>query len=270
MALSNGITIGQYVPSDSFLHRLDPRCKILLVALTILALFMTDGFIGLAMWAFMLTAAIKISKVPGRVVLRSARPILILVLITVFLHIFGSKGEHILFTVGPLTATKEGLAAALKIGGRLYLLVLYAGMLTLTTSTTELSDGIESIMSPLRRFGFPAHEVAMMMTIALRFIPELFNETDRIISAQISRGANFDTGGPLKRAKAYIPVLIPLFVIVFQKADRLASAMEARCYRGGRGRVRMNPLSWRVRESAVLLIYLAYVGILFLVSGAAC
>lgn len=255
MPFADNITLGQYIPADSYIHRLDPRSKILMAVASMVAVFMCAGFPSLLAWALFLPVVVRISKIPFSAVLRSAKPILVLIIITSSLHLFWTGGNTVIFAIGPLTATAEGALMAARMGTRLYLLVLYAGLLTLTTSPSELSDGLESIISPLKRFGVPAHEIAMMMTIALRFIPTLFEETDRIIKAQKSRGADFNSGSLIKRARAYIPVLIPLFVMVFQRADTLAYAMEARCYRGGRGRVRMYPLKWGAPENAALLIF---------------
>lgn len=250
----NGLTLGQYIPADSCLHSLDPRCKILLTVMTMAAIFMYTDFTALALWGVLLVLIIYLSRVPPLAVLRSARPILILVLFTSVLHLFWTPGE-VIIRVGFLKVTSAGVIMALRMALRLFFLVLFAGMLTLTTSPSELSDGLESIMSPFARVGLPAHEIAMMITIALRFIPTLFEETDRILKAQVSRGADFDSGGLIKRAKAYIPVLIPLFVLLFQRADTLAAAMESRCYRGGKGRTRMYPLRWQARDSAAVVMF---------------
>ena len=183
---------------------------------------------------------------------------MILIIFTSVLHIFFTGGSTVIFSIGPLKASTEGTITAFRTGLRLYLLVLFTALLTFTTNPSELSDGLEAAFGPLSRFGFPAHEVAMMMTIALRFIPTLFEETERIINAQVSRGADFVSGGLIKRAKAYIPVLIPLFVLVFKRADTLASAMEARCYRGGKGRVRMYPLTWGSAENKALTAFVVF------------
>lgn len=259
----NGIVPGQYVPADSVLHRLDPRSKILVTVLAMVAIFMSNSFTELIAWSLLLPYVIFLSKLPVYAVLRSARPILVLIIFTSFLHLFWTEGSFVILRIGPFKATGEGAIMALRVGLRLYLLVLYAGLLTLTTSPSELSDGLESLMKPFEAVGFPAHEIAMMMTIALRFIPTFFEETERIMNAQLSRGANFDTGGLVARAKAYIPVLIPLFVLVFKRADTLASAMESRCYRGGKGRVRMYPLKWGSKENTFVAIFILFVTVSF-------
>ena len=254
MSFMNGVTLGQFVPAESYLHRLDPRCKIVLAIAVMAAIFMCSSFPALLLWGLLLPVVIWFSNVPAGAVLRSARPVLILILFTAVLHLFWTDGR-IIFNFAFIKITAEGCVLALRMSLRLLYLVLYAGILTITTSPSSLSDGLEALMKPFARFGLPAHEIAMMMTIALRFIPTLFEETDRIIKSQASRGADFDSGGLVRRARAYIPVLIPLFVMVFQRADTLASAMEARCYRGGRGRVRMYPLVWGRSENIAVCFF---------------
>lgn len=252
MRFLNNMTLGQYVPVESLVHGLDPRCKIVGVLFCLVGVFMVRGPIGFLMWGLLFLALVSASRVPARLVLSTVRPVWILVVFTAVIHLFFTSGEP-LFSWGIIEITREGAVMAARMGLRLVLLVMYAGLLTLTTSPTELADGLENLFSPLRRFGFPAHELAMMMTIALRFIPTLLNETERIMKAQIARGAELESGGPLKRLRAFIPVLVPLFVIVFQRADDLATAMEARNYTGGEGRSRMYPLKWSVRDSAALV-----------------
>ncbi|MCD6183133.1 MAG: energy-coupling factor transporter transmembrane protein EcfT [Thermovirga sp.] len=252
MKFLNHLTLGQYVPASSIVHSIDPRAKIISVVVVLSGIFAVNRIDSFLLWAVVLFVVVKLSKLPLSMVLRSARPVIILVLFTSLIHLFFTKGE-IIFQYGFLTITLEGVMMAVKIGLRLVLLVMYAGILTLTTSPTELSDGLESIFSPLKRFGFPAHEMAMMMTIAIRFIPTLLDETDRIVKAQIARGAELDQGGIIKRIRSFIPILVPLFVIVFQRADELAVAMESRNYKGGEGRTRMYPLVWSFKESIFML-----------------
>lgn len=253
----DGIALGQYIPADSPIHKLDPRCKLLITVIIMAAVFMADTALIFAIWGAMLILTAKMAKLPFSSILKSVKPILILVIFTSVIHLFFTDGKEI-FRAGPISVTYEGIFLAAKMSFRLMYLVMYASILTLTTSPSELSDGIEAVMKPFQRIGFPAHETAMMMTIALRFIPTLFEETDRIMKSQISRGADFESGGLIKRAKSYIPVLIPMFVIVFQRADTLASAMESRCYRGGRGRVRMRPLKWGKNENIFLAAILLF------------
>ena len=257
MSMMNGIALGQYIPARSFVHGLDPRCKVLITIISMAAIFMTDGLYSMVLWTLLLPLIVCLSKIPFSAILRSAKPVLFLIIFTSLLHIFWTPGD-IIFTFGSLTVTAQGMVMAVKLSLRLLFLVMYASILTLTTSPSELSDGLELMLSPFKKIGFPAHETAMMMTIALRFIPTLFEETDRIMKSQASRGADFDTGGLIKRARSYIPILIPMFVLIFQRADTLASAMESRCYRGGRGRVRMYPLKWRYKDSIALGLFMFF------------
>ena len=260
MQFMNHMTLGQYVPADSFVHRLDPRGKIVAVVAFLTGVFLVSDLRLFLLWALLLPSLALLSKIPLSMVLRSARPVLFLVLFTALIHVFFTKGE-ILWQWGILSITDEGLIMAARMGLRLFFLVLFAGLLTLTTSPMELSDGLERLFSPLVPLGFPAHDMAMMMTIALRFIPTLLDETDRIMKAQLARGADLDRGNVIRRLRAFIPVLVPLFVIVFQRADDLATAMEARGYRGGKGRTRLHPLQWRLRDSLALGAVIAVIAL---------
>ncbi len=249
------IALGQYVPADSFIHALDPRTKIILTLVLMTSIFLTRGLPGFFIWGVMLFFFSRLSKIPFRVVWTSARPVLVLVVFTALLHLFLTPGEP-LITAGWITVTEEGIRRAAEMSFRLLFLVMFASFLTLTTTPSKISDGLEGLLSPLKAIGFPSHEIAMMITIALRFIPTIFEETGRIIKAQKSRGADFEAGGLYKRAKAYIPVLIPLFVIIFKRAESLAAAMEARGYHGGRGRTRMYPLKYASRDVAAFMFIL--------------
>lgn len=264
MRFLNHLTLGQYIPANSPVHRLDPRCKILSVVLLLAGIFMMKHPAAFITWGIFLLLLSNFSRIPFRVIIQGARPVIFLVLFTAGIHLFLTRGA-ILWEWGPLSVTKEGVVMASRMGLRLFFLVLYAGFLTLTTSPMELSDGLERLFRPFQRFGFPAHEMAMMMTIALRFIPTLFDETDRILRAQLARGADLDHGGLVRRMKAFIPVLVPLFVIVFQRAEDLAQAMEARCYRGGTGRSRMNPLKWKTADTFAIAGILAIVAVFVLI-----
>lgn len=266
MKFLNHLTLGQYIPAESTVHRLDPRCKILSVLLLLAGIFLMKHPAAFIAWGALLVFLSALSRIPFRVVLQGARPVVILVIFTAGIHLFLTKGVPV-WEFGPIQVTREGLAMAARMGLRLFFLVLYAGFLTLTTSPMELSDGLERLFSPFQRIGFPAHEMAMMMTIALRFIPTLFDETDRILRAQLARGADLEHGGLLRRLKAFIPVLVPLFVIVFQRAEDLAQAMEARCYRGGAGRSRMNPLRWRRADTFAIAWVVAVVAFFVLVDA---
>lgn len=235
------VIVGQYIPGDSVLHRLDPRTKIMLSLAIVVALFSVDSAWSYVMIGALVFAAIAASRVPFRMVLRGLRPILYILILTFLLHLFMDPGDE-LFTLWKLRATREGLALGLSTAARLILLIMATSLVTLTTSPIVFTDGLEKLLSPFRVVGLPAHELAMMMTIALRFIPTLLEETDKIMKAQMARGADFDTGSLIARAKSMIPILVPLFVSAFRRADELAVAMEARCYRGGAGRTRMRQL----------------------------
>jgi len=236
------ITIGQYIPGDSFVHKLDPRVKILISLIYIVNLFIVNNFTGYIFITIFTLLSIYISKIHFRYIYKGLKPIFILILITALLNIFMTSGTIIIFKWKFLTVYKEGLILAVFMVFRLVFLIIGTSLLTLTTSPIELTDGIEKLLKPLTKIGVPAHELAMMMTIALRFIPTLMDETDKIMKAQTARGADFENGNLVKRAKNLIPILVPLFISSFRRADELAMAMEARCYRGGEGRTRMKIL----------------------------
>lgn len=236
------ITIGQYVPGDSFIHRLDPRVKILVSIVYIIALFLVNNFQGYIFVIAFTALSIFISKVPFRYIYKGLKPIFILLLFTALINILMTGGTVELYRWKFIRIYKEGLILAAFMILRLTFLIVGTSLLTLTTSPIELTDGIEKQLKPFRRIGVPAHELAMMMTIALRFIPTLMDETDKIMKAQMARGADFESGNVFKRAKNLIPLLVPLFISSFRRADELAMAMEARCYRGGEGRTRMKQL----------------------------
>ena len=258
MQFLSGISLGQFIPGDSLLHRLDPRCKIISTFLLITGLFMASKIPDLALWGIFLLALPALSGISLKTILKSARPILFLVAITALLNVFWTPGRAV-FQAGFLKVTEEGLVTAFEMGMRLFFLVVFASMLMMTTNPMAFSDGLERLLSPLSKIGFPSSEMAVMMTIALRFIPTLFEETDRILKAQLSRGADFESWGLLKRARSFIPVLIPLFILVFQRAENLAIAMESRCYVPGMARTRLNPLVWSGRETAAILGLLAFI-----------
>ncbi|MDR1472330.1 MAG: energy-coupling factor transporter transmembrane protein EcfT [Synergistaceae bacterium] len=251
MRFMSAPSIGQFIPGESFIHGLDPRCKIVATVILMTGLFMASGIPDFLLWFCLLLLCSALSGIKLGVILRSGRPVLFLVLVTVVMNLLWTPGTE-LARLGPLRITREGVLLASSMGLRLLFLVIFAGMLMMTTSPMAFSDGLERIMSPLSLLRFPTSEMAMMMTIALRFIPTLFEETDRILKAQISRGADFESGGILRRARSFIPILVPLFVLVFQRAENLAVAMESRCYVPGARRSRMNPLKWRGRDSSAL------------------
>ncbi len=233
------ITIGQYYPSDSPVHRLDPRTKLVITFLFIIIIFFVRYYTGYLFIVAFMALTILLSKIPVKFILKGLRPILFIILLTFFINVFFTQGETILFEFWILKITKEGLYQAIFMTLRLLFLVTGTSILTLTTSPIALTDGIEMLLKPLKAIRFPSHELAMMMTIALRFIPTLLEETDKIMKAQMARGADFESGNLIQRAKSLIPLLVPLFVSAFRRADDLAMAMEARCYRGGDSRTRM-------------------------------
>lgn len=245
------ITIGQYYQTESVLHRMDPRVKLGGTLLYIISLFCFKNIAGYAVAALFLATVIRFSRVPFRFMVKGMRSILLLLMITVVFNIFLTPGEALL-TFWKLTITKEGLWMAFTMAIRLSLLIIGSSVMTLTTTPNNLTDGMEKMMRPLRIFKVPVHEVAMMMSIALRFIPILLEETDKIMKAQIARGADFESGNLIKKAKALVPLMVPLFISAFRRANDLAMAMEARCYRGGEGRTKMKPLVYHKRD------YIAY------------
>ncbi len=236
------ITLGQYFPIDSFLHKLDSRTKILLMVIQIITIFCAQNIFSYAL-VILFTATIMIlSKVPVKMYFKGLKPILFVILFTAVLNMFLTDGRELLIFGHAIGITVEGVLTAAKMAIRLVLLIITSSVLTYTTSPMALTDGIEKLLKPLSKIGFPAHELAMMMSIAIRFIPTLIEETDKIIKAQQARGADFDTGSILKRAKALIPMLVPLFISAFRRADELAIAMESRCYRGGDTRTRLREI----------------------------
>ncbi|MDR1068320.1 MAG: energy-coupling factor transporter transmembrane protein EcfT [Clostridiales Family XIII bacterium] len=253
------ITIGQYYPGYSIIHKIDPRLKIFITFAYIASLFIINSFYGYILIAASIIAVIGVSKVPLKFIMRGLKPILIIILFTFVLNVFMTRGD-VLWQWKFLKITEEGLYNACYMALRIIFLIIGCSMLTFTTKPMKLTDGIESLLSPFRRFGLPAHELAMMMTIALRFIPTLLDETDKIMKAQQARGADFETGGLIKRGKAMIPLFVPLFVGAFRIAQDLAMAMEARCYRGGEGRTKLNPLKFRFRDAVAMAVTMLYLG----------
>ena len=255
------ITLGQYYPVDSVLHRMDPRTKLMGTLLFIISLFCADSFFGYGVSVLFLAAVIRLSKVPFKFMVRGLKAILVLLLISVSFNLFLTDGE-VLVRLGFLKITLEGVRTAAFMALRLIFLVLGSSVMTLTTTPNELTDGLEKGLGYLNKVGVPVHEVAMMMSIALRFIPILIEEADKIMKAQMARGADFESGNLIQRAKSMVPLLVPLFISAFRRATDLAMAMEARCYRGGGGRTKMKPLHYEKRDriaQLVLVIYLAAV-----------
>ncbi len=239
--LSN-ITLGQYYPGNSVIHRLDPRIKIMLSVAFIVAVFLVQNLLGYAFALLYILLSVRLSTVPFKMLWRGIKPLKFILILTFVLNLFFSAGETVLINFWIIRVTWEGLSMAVHFSLRLIFLVLGTSLLTLTTSPVALSDGLELLMTPLKVIRFPAHELAMMMTIALRFIPTLMEEADKIMKAQMARGADFESGNLLSRAKAMVPLLVPLFVSAFRRASDLAMAMEARCYHGGEGRTRLRVL----------------------------
>jgi len=235
------ITLGQYFPAESVIHRLDPRVKIMLTMAYIVAIFLIQNFAGYGILLIATAVVIGLSKVPIKFMLKGLRPLLFFIIITAALNLFMTQGEEI-FRLGFIRITYEGVNLAVFMVLRILFLIMISSVLTLTTSPIRLTDGIERLLNPFKCIGLPAHELAMMMTIALRFIPTLLEETDKIMKAQSARGSDFESGNVFCRAKAMVPILIPLFISAFRRADELATAMECRCYRGGEGRTRLNVL----------------------------
>ncbi|NLL00115.1 MAG: energy-coupling factor transporter transmembrane protein EcfT [Clostridiales bacterium] len=259
------ITIGQYYPADSILHRLDPRLKLNGTLLFIISIFLFDTFYGYLAVTMFLASIIVMSKVPIKFILKGLKAVIVILLFTTTFNLFLTQGD-ILFQVGFLKVTKQGLHSALFMGLRLTYLILGSSLMTFTTTPNQLTDGLERLLWPLRHIKVPVHEIAMMMSIALRFIPILMEETDKIMKAQMARGADFDSGGIIKRAKGLVPLLVPLFVSAFRRANDLAMAMEARCYRGGEGRTKMKPLRYARRDMIAYIILLSYFAGIIIIS----
>ena len=251
------IIIGQFYQTESVIHRLDPRVKLGGTLLYIISLFCFDNFIGYALAILFLGIVIRLSHVPFKLIVRGMKAILFLLLITAVFNLFLTPGEP-LVSVWKLSISKEGLVLAVTMAVRLSLLIIGSSIMTLTTTPNNLTDGMEKMMAPLKVFRIPVHEVAMMMSIALRFIPILLEETDKIMKAQMARGADFESGNIFARAKALVPLLIPLFVSAFRRANDLAMAMESRCYRGGDGRTKMKPLVYARRDAIAYVCLVGY------------
>lgn len=247
------ITLGQYFPGDSVVHKLDPRTKLILVIVYIVALFQAEYFLTYAIMAAVTVGIVKMSKVPPKSLVRGLKPILIIIVLTAVLNMFYTEGTP-LITIWKLTITKEGIMKAFFMVIRIVMLISGTFLLTYTTAPVALTDGLEMLLNPLKKLKVPVHEVSMMMSMALRFIPTLIEETDKIMSAQKARGADFESGNLIERAKALLPILVPLFVSAFRRADELAVAMESRCYHGGEGRTRMKQLKFEKRDYVAFIL----------------
>ncbi len=251
------ITIGQFFPGDSVMHRLDPRVKIVLTFVYLIAIFLPKTWVGLGLAVAVLVFAVLLSRLPLKLILKSIKPILPLIVFTSAINIFYIDEGTVLFKWWVICITSRGVISSLFIAIRILCLIAGSSLLTYTTSPTALTDALERLLSPLKVFHLHVHELAMMMTIALRFIPTLIEETDKIMSAQKARGADMESGGLIQRVKALLPVLIPLFVSSFRRAYELATAMECRCYHGGDGRTRMKQLHMQARDGLAMLFMAA-------------
>ena len=254
------ITIGQYIPGESFIHKLDPRTKILITFLFIISLFIVDKFVGYIFVVAFLALVVYVAKISPRYLYKGLKPVFLLIVLTAILNIFMLREGRLLFQLGFIKIYESGIKTALFMAIRLILLIMGTSVLTLTTSPIELTDGIERLLRPIGKE--IAHELAMMMTIALRFIPTLTEETDKIMKAQKARGTDFETGSLIQKAKSLVPLLVPLFISSFRRADELAMAMESRCYRGGEGRTRMKELHFSSKDLIAFIIF----GLLFISS----
>lgn len=255
------ITLGQYYPGSSWIHRLDARIKIIWTFVFIISLFLIRNFWGYIPVLITLALIIGVSRVPLKFILKGLKPIFLIIVFTFTINMFMTRGTPI-FHIGFLTITEEGLYNALFMGLRLVFLIIGSSLLTLATKPINLTDGIEKLLSPFQKVGLPAHELAMMMTIALRFIPTLLEETDKIMKAQMARGADFESGNLVTRAKSLIPLLVPLFISAFRIAQDLAMAMEARCYRGGSHRTRMNGMKLKKKDGAAVALMAFYLTVI--------
>lgn len=261
------ITLGQYYPAESPVHALDPRSKIILTIVYIVAVFMARSLLGYVPVIAYLALAVRLSRIPGRLMARSVRPLRVLLIFTFLLNLLFGAGEKEVFRLGFIVVHDEGLMNALHFSLRLIFLVLGSSLMTLTTPPVILTDGIERLASPLKAVGFPAHEMAMMMTIALRFIPTLVEEADKIMKAQTARGADFTEGSLKQRTRAMIPLLVPLFISAFRRAGDLAMAMESRCYHGGEGRTRLHVLKFGLNDLWAALLTVLLIPAVLLLRG---
>lgn len=259
------ITLGQYYPADSVLHKLDPRVKLVTTITFLVALFLINSWVGYVVATIFLVAMIRLSKVPFKFMVRGLKAIIMILMITVVFNLFLTPGERVLVQVWKLKITDTGLRTAIFMAIRLIYLIVGSSIMTLTTTPNDLTDGLERLLGPLKKLHVPVHEVAMMMSIALRFIPILLEETDKIMKAQIARGADFESGNIIQKAKNMVPLLVPLFISAFRRANDLAMAMEARCYHGGEGRTKMKPLAYARRDYVAYGVVAAFLAAIILV-----
>ena len=259
------MTLGQYYPVDSFIHKLDPRTKLFGTMVYIISLFLADGIVGYLVSAVFLAVVIRVSKVPFKFIVKGIKPILFLLLFSVIFNLFLTDGDT-LVSFWIFRITKQGVRLAFFMALRLVFLIMGSSMMTFTTTPNQLTDGLEKSLHFLNYIRIPVHEIAMMMSIALRFIPILIEETDKIMKAQTARGADFENGSLMQKAKGLVPLLVPLFISAFRRATDLAMAMEARCYRGGEGRTKMKPLKYQRADRLVYLFYAGYLALVVVLS----
>lgn len=252
------ITLGQYYPAKSIIHQMDPRVKLVTTVIYIVSLFVAKGIMGYAVATIFLAVVIRLSKVPFRYITKGLKAIIMILMITVIFNLFLIDGDYELWRFGFLRITDKGLKTAFFMALRLIYLIIGSSIMTLTTTPNDLTDGLERLLGPLKKIHVPVHEIAMMMSIALRFIPILLEETDKIMKAQMARGADFETGNLIQKAKAMVPLLVPLFISAFRRANDLAMAMEARCYHGGEGRTKMKPLHYESRDKTAYAVVWGY------------
>lgn len=260
------ITIGQYYPTNSVIHKLDPRVKLFATLIYIIAVFSFKGIAGLALITFALAMVIHISKVPFKFMVKGLKSIMVLLIITSCFSLLFTPGEEVYFKWGMFQLTDAGIKNAVLMIIRLVYLILGTSLMTLTTTPNQLTDGLEKALAPLNKLNVPVHAIAMMMSIALRFIPILIEETDKIMKAQMARGADFEHGNLVQRAKAMVPLLVPLFVSAFRRAEELAMAMEARCYNGGDGRTKMKPLRYNQRDKMAYIMIVIFIALVILMA----
>ncbi len=261
------ITIGQYYPANSKLHRLDPRVKIVCTLIYLVSLFLFNEILVYLVATVFLAAVIKVSKVPFKFIVKGLKPIIMLLMVTVLFNLFLTRTGNVVVSFWIIKLTDIGIQTAVFMAVRLIYLILGSSIMTFTTTPNALTDGIEKLLWPLQKVHVPVHEIAMMMSIALRFIPILLEETDKIMKAQIARGADLESGNIIQKAKAMIPILVPLFVSAFRRANDLAMAMEARCYRGGEGRTKMKPLNYKANDYIAYAITVFYLVVIIIVGS---
>ncbi|MBD8070920.1 energy-coupling factor transporter transmembrane component T family protein [Bacillus sp. PS06] len=260
-----GLIIGRYVPGKSLIHQMDPRSKLVIVSLFVFVVFLANNAYSYALLGLFTIAIILLTRIPLYYIINGLKPILLIIIFTFFVHLFMTKEGELLFELGTLDIYEGGLIQGIYISLRLLFLILMTTILTLTTTPIEVTDGMESLLQPLKRFKFPVHELSLMMSISLRFIPTLMQETEKIVKAQTARGMDFRSGPVKDRLNAIVPLLVPLFISAFKRAEELATAMEARGYRGGEGRTKLRVLQWKFIDTIMLgLLILLAIGLFFL------